>query len=141
MAKIKPSILVMNETLLQGNQKASIPLYKCWTKNRTKQGGGGIATAVASNYMDTAISAGEGIGDDEYIVTRIDAFYPAISIVNCYGEQRRENMEDIEAKWMRIKKDLDNIVARNEFCLLAGDINKSSLAALVVLQFLSILVS
>ena len=114
----------MNETMLRGNQKVSIGSYKCWGKNRTEQGGGGIATAIVNEYKDSVINAGEGSGEDEYLVTRIGAFNPALCIVNCYGEQRKMNIEDIEAKWMRLKRELDEIVSRNEFCLLIGDLNK-----------------
>ena len=68
--------------------------------------------------------AGEGKGDDEYLITRLDCFYPALNIINCYGEQRKTRKEDVEEKWARIKKDMETILARNEFCCLAGDLNK-----------------
>ena len=35
------------------------------------------------------MGAGEGEGDDEYLITRIECFSPALNIINCYGEQRK----------------------------------------------------
>ena len=63
--------------------------YAAWSKNRTMKGGGGIATAVARQYKDLSVGAGEGKEDDEYLITRIDSFSPALNIINCYGEQRK----------------------------------------------------
>ena len=59
----------MNETLLVGNMKVSIPTYTTWSKNRTEKGGGGIATAVASRFKDCTVGAGQGEDEDEYLVT------------------------------------------------------------------------
>ena len=57
-------------------------------------------------------------------MTRIETFNPALNIVNCYGEQRKTRKEDVEEKWARLRKELQNIRIRGEFCLLAGDLNK-----------------
>ena len=58
--KVKPSIVMMNETHLVGNMEVSLTPYTCWTKNRTEQGGGGIAPAVNQKFKDSAVGAGEG---------------------------------------------------------------------------------
>ena len=71
-----------------------------------------------------AVGAGEGKEKDEYLITRIDSFSPALNVVNCYGEQRKTKVEEVEAKWRRLHKDMEDIRARNEFCLLVGDLNK-----------------
>ena len=48
LIKVKPSMVAMNETLLRGKIKTSLePSYISWSKNRTGQAGGGVATAVA----------------------------------------------------------------------------------------------
>ena len=62
--------------------KVSIPTYTSWTKNRTEKGGGGIATSVASRYKDYAVGAGQGENEDEYLVTRLDCFSPALNVIN-----------------------------------------------------------
>ena len=110
--KASPSIILLNETLLTGNMKVKINTYSCWSKNRTEKGGGGIATAVSSQYKDSAVGAGEGKNGDEYLITRLEGFSPALNIINCYGEQRKTPKEEVEEKWKRIKRDMESIRAR-----------------------------
>ena len=114
----------MNETQLLGKAKVSLKSYASWSRNRSVQGGGGVATSVARCYSDSAVGAGEGVGEDEYLVTRIACFSPALTVVNCYGEQRKCVKEEVEARWMRLRKELENIRARKDFCILGGDLNK-----------------
>ena len=124
MKKVSPSMVLMNETLLVGRAKVSISPYTCWSRNRKETGGGGIATAVAPQFKDDTVGAGEGEGDDEYLITRIECFSPALNVINCYGEQRKNSKEDVEGKWMRLRKEMETIRARGEFCLCSGDLNK-----------------
>ena len=123
LKRLKPSVVALNETQLAGNAKINITPYTWWTKNRNKKGGG-VATGVAQELKDKAIGAGEGINKDEYIITRIDAFSPALNIVNCYGEQRSTKVEEVEEKWSRLVKELESIRSRGEYCVLLGDLNK-----------------
>ena len=81
-------------------------------------------TAVAQQYKDSSVGAGEGEGEDEYIITRIECFSPALNILNCYGEQRKTRKEDVEGKWGRLCKDMEDNRIRKEFVCLAGDLNK-----------------
>ena len=125
LKKVKPSMVTMNETLLRGNMKVSLePSYISWSKNRTAQTGGGVATAVARAYMNKSGGAGEDLGGDEYLITRVATFKPALNVVNCYGEQRKTSRLEVEDKWKRLCRDLETIRARNEFCVLSGDLNK-----------------
>ena len=124
MKKVKPSIVIMNETQLKGRMKAELPPYGCWSRNREEQGGGGVATAVDPALRQHAMGVGEGQGSDEFIITRVDKFKPAINVINCYGEQRKTKVEEVEAKWERLVKEMEAVRARGEFCLLAGDMNK-----------------
>ena len=107
--KVKPSTVVMNKTLLSGRAKVSVSPYTCWSRNRKETGGGGIATAVSPQYKDFTIGAGEGEGDDEYLITRIECFSPALNIINCYGEQRKTGKEEVEGKFMRLRKEMEAI--------------------------------
>ena len=113
--RIEPDVVALNETQLCGNTKVDIKPYTWWMKNRSKKGGG-VATGVAQQYKDKAIGAGEGSEKDEYLITRVDDFSPALNIVNCYGEQRSNKMEVIEEKWTRIVNDLEEIRNRGEYC-------------------------
>ena len=102
----------------------NLPLYSTWTKNRTEKGGGGISTSVSLLYSDSSVGVGEGRGEDEYLVTRIECFQPALNLINCYGEQRKSSKQEVELKWSRLKAEMEAIRNRGEFCLLAGDLNK-----------------
>ena len=70
--------------------------FSVWSKNRSERGGGGISTAVAPHLAHSAVGAGEGQGEDEYLVTRLEAYSPPLTIINCYGEQRKVGKEVVE---------------------------------------------
>ena len=122
--KLMPSMILLNETLLTGKTKVSMSPFMWWSKNRTDKGGGGIASAVSQQYKHCTVGAGEGAETDEYIISRLECFKPALNVINCYGEQRKTPKEQVEKKWLRITKDMKGIRARGELCLLAGDLNK-----------------
>ena len=107
-----------------GKMNVSLPPYTGWSRNRSEKGGGGIASVVAHQYKNSTTQAGEGEGNDEYLITRIECFSPALNIINCYGEQRKTQKEEVEDKWRRLRKEMEGIRAKNEFCLLSGDLNK-----------------
>ena len=117
--KVKPDIVALNETQLRGKVKVDLEGYTSWSRNRGEQGGGGIATSVARRHQDRVVGAGEG-EQEEFLITRVEAFSPALCIVNCYGEQRNTSREEVEEKWRRLVKVLEEIRARGELCLLAG---------------------
>ena len=70
------------------------------------------------------MSVGQGEDDDEFLITRIDSFSPAVNVINCYGEQRKTRVEEVEKKWSRLLKNMEEIRAKKEFCILGGDLNK-----------------
>ena len=74
--------------------------------------------------MNSTGGAGESVKEDEYLITRVAMFRPALNVVNCYGEQRKISKSEVEEKWNRLCQDLETIRARNEFCVLCGDLNK-----------------
>ena len=102
----------------------NIKPYTWWSKNRDGKGGGGIATGVSQELKDFAVGVGEGQKDDEYLITRLESFSPALNVVNCYGEQRKTSIEEVEEKWKRMLKDMEEIRAKGEYCVLTGDLNK-----------------
>ena len=80
-------MIAINETLLRGNMKVNLePSYIFWTKNREDLTGGGVATAVARSFMSGDGGAGEGRTGDEYLITRLAIFKPALNVINYYGE-------------------------------------------------------
>ena len=54
----------------------------------------------------------------------MEAFAPAITVINVYGEQRKVKVEEVEARWRRLRKEMEEVRARGELCLLVGDLNK-----------------
>ena len=79
LRKVKPSMILFNETLLTGKANIKLTPYSSWCKNRTEKGGGGIASGVRQEYKDCSVQAGEGQEDDEYIITRVECFQPALN--------------------------------------------------------------
>ena len=124
LRKKKPSMVAINETQLTGKESVNIKPYTWWSKNRDGKGGGGIATGVSQELKDFAVGVGEGQKDDEYLITRLESFSPALNVVNCYGEQRKTSIEEVEEKWKRMLKDMEEIRAKGEYCVLTGDLNK-----------------
>ena len=119
-----PSMVILNETQLIGKMQVNLSAYTTWNRNRTEKGGGGIATAVHQQYSATAVGVGEGEHEDKYLITRVEAFEPALNVINSYGEQRSTQKEEVEHKWSRLRKEMENIRIKGEFCCLGGDLNK-----------------
>ena len=124
LKKKAPSMVLVNESQLAGNMEVNIKAYTTWTRNRTERGGGGIATAVHQQFSATAVGVREGDKEDEYLITRVEAFEPAVNVINNYGEQRNTPKEEIEKKWSRLRKEMEEIRIKWEFCVLGGDLNK-----------------
>ena len=98
LKKKTPSMAILNETQLVGKMEVNLPAYTTWSRNRTDKGGGGIATAVHQQYSATAVGIGEGEHEDDYLITRIEAFEPALNVINNFGEQRGTQKEEVEKK-------------------------------------------
>ena len=86
--------------------------------------GGGISTSVRQELKEQLILAGEGQGDDEYQVVRLDCYNPTLNIINSYGEQKMVGKEEQEERWGRLRKEMEGIRERGELCVLVGDQKK-----------------
>ena len=95
LRKTKPSLVALNETQLKGKMKVNLEPYVTWNRNRTVRGGGGISTSVSPQYKEGTVGAGQGEGEEEYLVTRVDSFSPAFTLINSYGEQRSMGVEEV----------------------------------------------
>ena len=99
--------------------------FNCFSKNREKSTGGGICSAMSKDLKSHAVCVGEGGEEDEWICVRFDHVSPCLTIVNCYGEQEgRSSKEEVVARLGRLRKELERIRSRGNFCLLIGDLNK-----------------
>ena len=122
---VNPDICILNETGLRGKNKLKIQGYITFSRNRVEKAMGGISTSVKDNIANCAVNVGQGAGDDEFIIVRLEQFTPAICLINYYGEQEgRVGKEEVNAKWERMLKEIRKIRARGEECLLIGDFNK-----------------
>ena len=127
LEKLKPDVCAWQETGLTGNNVIKLKGYHCSLRNRkTLKKMGGVCTAVDNRLKSKMVTVKEGENEDEYLITRLEHVKPALNIVNIYGgqESRMEKQEILES-WGRLKKDLDEIKARNESCLLTGDFNRA----------------
>ena len=80
---------------------------------------------MSSRLQQHTVCVGEGGEGDEWLMVRLDHIYPALTIVNVYGEQEgRSGKEEVEARWGRLLKELQTIEQRGDHCLMVGDMNK-----------------
>ena len=121
---LKPTVIALNETLLYGQNKVEMKSYTSFSMNRTKTKGGGVSTSIREELRDSVVGAGESQGEDEYLITRLECYSPPLTIINCYREQEKVGEVEQEARWGRLRKELETVRARGEFCLLVGDLNK-----------------
>ena len=123
---VQPNVITMNEVGYRQNKKLLIPGYECYTRNRkNNEYMGGVATAIVNDEKSTTLKILEGDNKDEFIVSRHGQFVRPINIVNNYGEtESRTSRAEIQEKWSRLTKILNDIENRGEEAILIGDQNK-----------------
>ena len=128
MTTLSPDIVTLQETNVSGSNRINIDKrYFTSLRNRkTAQKMGGVATAVANSLKNNTVKVGEGQNEDEYLITRVDHIYPPINVINVYeGQESRMTTKEVFDSWMRLKKDVDQILQRKEGVILIGDFNVS----------------
>ena len=124
---LDPDIININETQLTGTNKVEIKSFTTYCKNRSQKAGGGICSAVSNRIKQHAVCVAEGGEDDEWLALRYDHLSPALTVVNCYGEQEgagESNKQKVVARWGRLLKVLEAARLRGDHVLLVGDLNK-----------------
>ena len=66
-----------------------------------------MSTSVRQELRDYTVLAGEGKGEEEYLITRLECYSPPLTIVNSYGEQEKVGKEEQEERWGRLRKELE----------------------------------
>ena len=66
--------------------------------------------------QDSAVGVCENEDNNEFIITRIYAFLPALCIINSYGEQWRSRKEEVENKWNSLRKEMEAARMKGDFC-------------------------
>ena len=107
---IDPDICILNETGLKGRNKVNIPGYITFSRNREVKSMGGISTSIKEKFKNFAANVGQGVGDDEFIITRHSQLCVPINVINWYGEQESRSCNDeVESRWNRIVNELEVI--------------------------------
>ena len=123
---VNPNLITLNEVGFKKNKKLNIPGYLSYNINRQIESMGGVATCIRDGEKTYALKTEEGEEKDEFVITRHSQFYPAINVVNIYGEiESRSSKHEIEARWNRIIEAVEKIRSRNEWVLIIGDLNKA----------------
>ena len=79
---IDPDLCLLNETGLRGRNKVILPGYTTFSRNRVEKSMGGISTSIKDKMRPHVVNVGQGAGEDEYLIIRLDQFNPAICVIN-----------------------------------------------------------
>lgn len=104
----KPSCISIQETKLR-SKKFEIPGYQVFLKNRTGLGGG-LLTAIEENLAPVLVSS----PDTEILVIQTKVGSEDIRIINAYGPQEDDNIQDILKFWQDMDKEI--ISAKEQNC-------------------------
>ena len=124
--KVKDAdVVIVNETQLVGKKKVEIPGYKCYQRNRTGIGGGGISTYVRNSLVKDTLELFKGAENDEILITRHSQFHIAVNVINFYGSQENRSTTDQTMDlWANLLAEIAKIEAKGEFVCLIGDFNR-----------------
>ena len=118
-------MVTLSETNLKNGKRLIVDGYLSYNKNRQNANMGGVATCVASEDAINALKVGEGVDNEEYIVTRQSQFIVPVNIINWYGQQEgRSSKAEIEQTWSNINAELAKIELCGEHAILMGDMNR-----------------
>ena len=124
---VKPDVVNLNETNVKGRNKVLHKGFHSFCRNRKEtQHMGGVSTSVTDDLKPYAVKVKECEEEDEFLITRLEHVTPPINIINVYGEiESRCKVDEIQARFDRLKKELDRIRINKEGCVLLGDLNKA----------------
>ena len=121
---VKPSVVVVNETMCVNNQRVEIPGFTSFTANRVNGLGGGIATCVNDKESMHTLKVFNESKEFELMVTRHSQFKTPINIINIYGAiESRSCKEEIKKRWELILEQINLIEAKGELLVIIGDLN------------------
>ena len=124
LKRIKPNVVTINETLLQGDRKLSLAGYKCYSLNRENTSGGGIATCILNQDYEHTLKIFEDKSGNEILITRHSQYKVPINVINIYGVcESRSKKDAIQERWQIVYTEICKIEAKNEYLVLIGDLN------------------
>ena len=97
---VKPSVVIINETMCVNNQRVELPGFTSFSANRENSLGGGIATCVSNKESMHALKVFSESTEFEMLVTRHSQFTTPINILNIYGAmESRSCKNEIKKRW------------------------------------------
>ena len=119
----QPSAVLIQETMLQRKGQISIPGYQIFEKVRENMGGGGLLTAISSNYAPVLISNVECVS--EILTVQIYISDTKIRIINAYGPQENihQNKNGILQFWIDLENEIINAFENNCMIMIEMDAN------------------
>ena len=111
----KPSIVTIQESKLKRIGSIKLHGYQIFEKHRDMGQGGGLFTAVDENMAPVLISNGKEEAA-EILTVQIKVGTYNIRVVNAYGPQEDDNIENIYNFWQEIENEV--IAAKENDCLI-----------------------
>ena len=117
-----PSIITIQETKHKKIGTTKLPGYQTFEKVRTNKGGGGLLTAVKEDLNPVLVSQGDE--EIEIIVVEADLGKKKIRIVNGYGPQEDDDVQDIFNFWQEFENKV--IQAVEDQCLILIELDANA---------------
>ena len=119
----KASIITVQETKHNRTGTIKIPGFQTFEKIRKNKAGGGLLTAVDEDLNPVVVSHGNGNDDLEILVVEADLGSKKIRIINGYGPQEDEDIQDILSFWQDFEAEIIKAKADNCFIIVEMDAN------------------
>ena len=110
----KASIVTIQETKQNKIGTIKLPGYQTFERIRTNKSGGGLLTAVDEDLGPVLVYQGED--EIEILVVEADIGNKKIRIINGYGPQEDEDIQDILSFWHNFEGEI--IKAKNDKCFI-----------------------
>ena len=117
-----PSIITIQETKHKKIGTLKLPGYQIFEKVRSNKGGGGLLTAVVEDFNPVLVSQGKE--DTEIIVVEAQVGTKTLRIINAYGPQEDDDLQDIINFWQEFEGEI--IRATDENCLVLIELDANA---------------
>ena len=117
-----PSIITIQETKHKKTGTIKMKGFQTFEKVRKNKGGGGLLTAVCDDLDPVLVS--QGNEDIEIIVVEANLGIKKLRIINAYGPQEDDNIDDILNFWQELEGEV--IKATEENCLILIELDANA---------------
>ena len=120
--EVKPSIIVLSETLLKPNEKPKMGHSATFFRSRSEKSGGGLMTSVSNVLASGTVQVYSG--KCEILVTRTESMKKPLTLISVYGMQEGNKKEEVQAEFDEIGAQMVQAKARGDLCVVTGDLNR-----------------